>query len=162
MSTPLPPRPRLSQQLDAEIAPSDATQSARATQADGDLSVEVDLADAGRIGVVVERVRMRGGSGTITERAEAVAQQLRPDGQALSPIEVDERLGGATLRGPLDSQRRFYEAEVTDEQVELSRKQVGEDGQRADADFALTRDQLGHLVDQLEDALDRDEDATGG
>ena len=151
----------LSVDLDAALVPGAGPQTATATRDTGDLSAEVTATDADRIGVVVERVRVHGGGGSVEARAEAVAAHVRPGGQALVPIEVDARLGGATLRSPPDDQRRFYEAEVTPEHIELTRRQVAPaTGDRIDAPFPLTRDQLGELLDQLDHALPPPADAT--
>lgn len=144
---------RTSAAVDAEIRAGAGRQTIAPPPA-GPLSAEVMVDDADRIGVVVERIRLSGEGGSIEARAEALAARLRPGGQPLHPIEVDARLGGATLRSPLDPQRRFYEAEITPQQVELTRKQVDPEGTRSTIPFSLTRDQLAELIDQVEDALD--------
>ncbi|MEL6342878.1 MAG: hypothetical protein AAFV53_07075 [Myxococcota bacterium] len=132
----------------------DAIDGAGTASAGSDgLTVEADLSQVGPIGVVVERVKVRGTPGDITERAADLEDRLRPDNQPMTAIEVDPRLGGAVLRSPVDRSRRFYEAEVTEDSVELTRQKVGEDGQRSASDFAVTREQLGDLVDQIQETV---------
>ena len=126
----------------------------RHTAAAGGVSAEIDVIDADRIGVVIERVRARGRRGDVVERAAAFAERLRPGGQPLTPIEVDATLGGATLRSPPDDRRRYYEAGVTEDAIELTRQQVGSDGSRQPIDFALTREQLGDMIGGIADVME--------
>ena len=119
----------------------------------GGLSAEINVVESGPVGVIVDHLRVRGCSGSIVERTDAVARTLRPSGTDLMPIEVDARLGGATLRSPVDRQRRFFEAGVTEDAIELKRHRVDEDGTRHPTDFSLTREDLGELLDGLGDAL---------
>jgi len=140
--------PCLSEALDAALsAPGTATATS------GDLTIEVEVKDVDRIGVVVDTIRVRGGSGSLHERAERLAEAVRPDGHSLVPIEVDPRLGGGRLRSPVDHRRRYFEANVTPAEVELRRTQVLEDNDRQPSELTVTRDQLGELVDQLEQAV---------
>lgn len=137
----------LSESLDTAL-----TEPGTTTASAGELTVEVSAADADRIGVVIDAIRVRGGSGTVSERAERVAARVRPSGQPLVPIEVDERLGGGRLRSPVDGKRRYFEAEVTATEIEIRRTRLLEDNDRQPADLTVTRDQLSELIDQLEDA----------
>jgi hypothetical protein len=126
--------------------------------ASGGLSAEIDVVESGPVGVVIERLRVTGPTGDLGRRAADLSDAMRPGGTPLAPVEVDPRLGGATLRGPLDRQRRFFEAEVTGDAVELTRKRVGEDGTRQKSDFSLTREALGELLDGIGDAMQPEDD----
>lgn len=142
--------PTLSEALDAALAGSAGTVSAGA----GDITVEVDVVDIDRIGIVIDRVSVRGGSGSLEERAQRVTERVKPDGQPLRPVEIDPRLGGGQLRSPVDSKRRYFEANVTESAIEIRRQQVTEDNDRTPADLTITRGQLGELIEQLEDVVD--------
>lgn len=114
--------------------------------------VEVDVVEAGPVGVVVERLRVRPHDpAPLGARSRALARGLRPGGDRLVAVEVDEALGGATLRtDPRDLRGgRFFEVAVDADGAELRRHQVGDDGARAPAPFALTRDALGRAIDQM-------------
>jgi hypothetical protein len=119
----------------------------------GGLSAEIEVVESGPVGVVVGRVRVVGPSGDVARRAAEVAEGVRPGGTSLRAVEVDARLGGATLRSSVDRHRRFYEVGITGEAVELTRTRVGEDGTRRKADFSLTREGLGELLDGIEDCF---------
>lgn len=118
--------------------------------ADG-IHAEVEVSDSDRIGVVVERVRVEGGEGPVDQRARAIAEQVRPGGEVLKPIEVAPELGGAVLRTPRDPADggRYYQVDIDATGAELTRHRVDGEGRRHQQGFALTRDQLGRLVDQM-------------
>lgn len=113
--------------------------------------VEVDVRDADRLGVTVDRIRVSGPREDVRARAERLPRALaRGLGEELTPIEVDPGLGGAVLRGPVD-QGRFTEVSVDPESVTIRRHELHEDGRRP-APFTLTREQLGRIVDGVGDA----------
>jgi hypothetical protein len=140
--------PSLREALDAALVGA-GTASASA----GDVTVEVDASDTDRLGVVVDAIRVRGGKNSLTERAARVASGVHPGGTALEPIEVDARLGGGHLRSPVDRRRRYFEANITESEIEVRRTQIGDDSTRQPSDLTVTRDQLGELIEQLEEAV---------
>ena len=146
---------RLSETADESIR---APGPVAVTSPDG-LSAEINVVKTGPVGVIIDRLRVTGPAGDIAERTNTLADTLRPNGTALSPIEIDPRLGGATLRSPLDRQRRFFEAEVTEDAIQLTRNRVSDDGVREPTDFSLTREALREILDGIEDMmLPEDED----
>lgn len=122
-------------------------------QAPEGLSAALDVVESGPVGVVLGRLLVKGPPGDLAQRAAEFARTLHPGGTPLTPLEVDPRLGGATLRSPVDRQRRFYEAEITVDSIELTRSRVGEDGSRSPVDFSLTREGLSELLDRIEDVM---------
>ena len=85
----------------------------------------------------------------------AIAHNVRELGGRLVPVEVDERLGGGSLRTRTRDLRggRFYEVELDGAGATVDRYKVGEDGGRERQPYTLTREQLGRLVDDLADGL---------
>ena len=115
-------------------------------------TAEVEVSEAGPVGVRVRGVRVRPAHpAPLGHRARHLADRLRPGGERLRAVEVDEGLGGATLRtDPADIRgRRYFEVSVDPEGAAVRRHRVGEDGQREADDFALTRDGLERMVDDL-------------
>lgn len=112
---------------------------------------EVDAHDADRIGVVIERIKVSGPKMDVGERAERIADRVRPGGEAVVPIEVDPGLRGAVLRTDPERMKggRFYQVDVDEAGAELTRHRRTEDGGRAAETFTVTREQLGDLVDGL-------------
>jgi hypothetical protein len=112
--------------------------------------VRADVKDEDRLGVQVERLRVEA-PGAIGERVDRIAQDLRPGGERLVPVEVDERLGGGVLRSRADEMRgrRYFEVEVDGDGAGLGRYRVGDDGSRNPEPFTVTREQLGRMVDTL-------------
>jgi hypothetical protein len=126
-----------------------ATGTVEADAAAGTASV--DVVEAGPIGVKVDAVRVRrDGEVDVAEEAEALAERLHALGERVRPVEVEPRLGGATLRTcPEDMRRReFYQVDVTPGESEVRRYRVREGG-REKVDWAMTREQLRRLVDEL-------------
>ena len=131
------------------------------TDVDGDRVVDVDgeggtaridVAEAEAIGVRVRGVRMRRERVVdVGEEAHRLAGGLRCLPDTLCPVEVEPRLGGATLRSHPDAMRNreFFELDLSAEEAHLSRKKVGDDGYRSDVDWTMTRDDLGRLLDEL-------------
>ncbi len=120
----------------------------------GGLEAEVEVVDCDRLGAVVDRISVRGGTGDIEDRALAIAKEARPGGDRLVPIEVDQGLGGAILRsGARDLRRGFYELRLDEDSAELSGHKLTSEGLRSRVPYTWTRDQLGRFLDELEQAL---------
>ncbi len=110
----------------------------------------VDVTDADRIGVVIDRLRVDGAEGSIVDRANDLAQHLRPNGDRLVPVEVDPGLGGGTLRTAPDEMRgHFHQVDVDDKGAELTRHRVDDNGARHREGLGVTREQLRSLVDTM-------------
>jgi hypothetical protein len=122
----------------------------RVGASEGERAAEVDVSEVGPIGVRVKRVAVRAPRAGVAEVAEALPERLRSLGERVAPVEVDPRLGGATLRSRPEEmrEREFFEVEVRGDEVSVERYRVGEDG-RAPVEFDLTRRQLRALVDEL-------------
>jgi len=119
-------------------------------------AVQLDIADHDRLGATVDRLRVSvPSSATLPEQASAIADRVRDLGGKLIPIEVDERLGGGTLRtAPRDIRGgRFFEVELDGDSATIDRYQIQEDGQRERQPFTMTREQLGRVVDDLAGGL---------
>ena len=119
-------------------------------------AAEVDVVEVDRLGARVDRVRVTTPApGPLARQADGIAERVRDLGDRLVPVEVDDRLGGGVLRtAPQEIRgRRFFEVELDGEGATVERYQVGEDNQRERQPFTLTREQLGRLVDDLEDGL---------
>jgi hypothetical protein len=116
----------------------------------GGKKATVDVVDADRIGVVIERLRVDGAEGSVVDRANDLAEHLRPNGDRLVPVEVDAGLGGGTLRTAPDEMRgHFHQVEVDATGAELTRHRVGADGTRKREGLGVTREQLRSLVDTM-------------
>jgi hypothetical protein len=117
-----------------------------------DGTVQVDAVQVGPIGVVVDRIAVKPVNvAPIGARSRRLAQSLRPGGDRLVEVEVDEELGGATLRShPEDMQGgRFFQVEIDADGAQVTRHKVGADGGRAREPFPLTRDELARTIDQM-------------
>lgn len=112
---------------------------------------EVHAVEVDRIGVVVDRLRVVGAPGELAARAGRLAEALRPGGERLDAVEVDAGLGGAVLRTRPEDMRggRFYEVQLAPDHAELTRQVVRPGGGRAPAPFAVTREELGRIVEDL-------------
>ncbi len=121
--------------------------------------VELDVVDRDRLGATVDRLRVSVPQpDPLPRQAEAIAGRVRELGGRLVPVEVDERLGGGTLRTAPGEVRggRFYEIGLDGDGATVDRYQVGDDGARRRQPYTLTREQLGRLVDDLADGLSGD------
>jgi hypothetical protein len=116
-------------------------------------SADIDVLEADRLGVRVRGVRIvRAEDIDITDEAKALPDRLRSLPERLMPVEVDPGLGGAILRTePSDvTDGEFYELEVRGpRELELKRFRAEPGKERDEADFTLTRKQLGKVVDEL-------------
>ena len=119
----------------------------------GGAKAHVDVVASGPVGVRVRGVKIeRGRDVPIEQAAEELPGQLAgvlPE--RIKAVEVDAGLGGAVLRTKPEEMRgrEFVEVEVTDtRKVDIRRWAVGEEGREA-RDWAMTRDALGRLVDEL-------------
>lgn len=87
------------------------------------------------------------------ERAADLEARLRPGGERLQAVEVDQKLGGGTLRTRSEDIRRgrYFQVDLSPAgDAELRRFAVDpHTGERHSESFDLTRDQLEGLVDQL-------------
>jgi len=112
---------------------------------------EVEVRDADRIGVVIDRLKVTGPSEDVRQRVERIGQSVRPGGEAVVPIEVDPGLEGAVMRTDPEHMRggRFYQVDVTEHGAELTRQRRTEGGGREQEPFTVTREQLGDLVEGL-------------
>jgi hypothetical protein len=112
----------------------------------------VDVERAGPIGARVRRVRVeRDEPWDISERAHDLPGRLRAIPERVEAQEVAPELGGAILRTVPDDLRGdgYYEVEVGERHAEVRR--VGlDDGERTEAAFDVTREQLGRLLDELD------------
>lgn len=116
-------------------------------------TAEVDVVAAGPVGVRVRGLKVhRGRDVSIAEAAEQLPEQLaRVLPERVVPVEVDAGLGGAVLRTKPGEMRdaEFIEVELRGSRsVEVRRWRV--EGEREPIDWAMTRDQLGRLLDALE------------
>jgi hypothetical protein len=110
----------------------------------------VDVTDADRLGVVIDRLRVDGAEGSIVDRTEHLAEQLRPNGDRLVPLEVDPNLGGGVLRTAPDEMRgHFHQVDVDQNGAELTRHRVDDNGGRHREGLGVTREQLRSLVDTM-------------
>lgn len=113
---------------------------------------QVDVADVDRLGVRVRRIRVERDTPYDVERAARCwPRELRDLPDRVEPVEVDARLGGATLRSRPDEMRddRFMDVEIRGGTAEVRRRVRSRGGPREDADFTLTREQLERMVDDL-------------
>jgi hypothetical protein len=124
-----------------------------AVQAGGS-TAEVDVVEAGPIGIRVRGVRIHRGRGADVEtEASALPERLRSLPERVTPIEVDKRLGGAVLRSEPGEMRdrKFFQVDVQgDHDTEIRRFRPVAGGGREQVDFDLTRDQLGRILDELD------------
>ena len=98
----------------------------------GDTSVQAEIVDVDRLGVVIERLKVQTGGGDVARQAARVASSVRPAGQRLKAIEVDARLGGGVLRTTAEHMMggRFYAVEIDPEGAELTRHRRDESGKK--------------------------------
>jgi len=125
----------------------------------GGKKATVDVADADRIGVVIERLRVDGAEGSVVDRANDLAEHLRPNGDRLVPVEVDANLGGGTLRTAPDEMRgHFHQVDVDAKGAELTRHRVDDNGSRQREGLGVTREQLRSLVDTMAGSGNKNEE----
>jgi len=117
----------------------------------GSHQAEVEVADAGRLGVSVRRVRVhRSEPVDVAQEAMELPNRLRSLPERVTPVEVDPTLGGARLRTDPDDLRggEFFEVDVSADETTVQRTRIDEEGDRHSADFTLTREQLDRLIDE--------------
>jgi len=135
---------------DAEAPPAGDVRTIEAR--DGERAAQVDVHEVDRLGVRVRRIRVEREDPYDVERvAERWPRELRDLPDRVEPVEVDPRLGGATLRSRPDELRddRFIDIEVRGRSAEVHRHTRNRGGDRESADLTLTREQLGRMVDDL-------------
>jgi len=142
------PANRLSECLDDALH---ADVTGPLTVSDGPRAVHVDVVSAGPIGVRVTQVRVRAPRGSASDTARDLPERLRALGEPIAPVEVDDTLGGATLRTEPSHVRggEFYDVQVRGDDVTVARYRARQGGRDALA-FDVTRRQLGRLVDALD------------
>jgi len=114
---------------------------------------EVEVVEADRLGVKVRRVRVEAiRPHDLHGIAESWPRRLRELPDRVHPVEVDPRLGGATLRSDPDDRvdETFVEIEVRGASADVRRLRPTADGRDA-IDWTMTREQLRRLVDTLTD-----------
>ena len=117
--------------------------------------VELHLLDVDRLAVRARRLRVcRGDPVNVQAEARSLSSGAAAVPEQLVPWEVDTALGRAVLRTGADRlrDRRFFELDVAAEgEFDLQRFEVQDNGQRQRADWTMTREQLGQLVEDLAD-----------
>ncbi len=110
----------------------------------------VDVVDVDRLGVRVRSVKVRrADDAPIKELAAELPTRLRSLPDRVVPVEVDSALGGGIFRTPVQSHDQdYFQVDVRGRDSEVRRYTVKE-GEREEADFTLTRDGLGRLLDDL-------------
>jgi hypothetical protein len=156
----------LSSALDTALA-APATTPGRVEAREGGTSVEVDVRDVDRLGATLDRVVVRNpGGGSVARQAGAASERLKALGEALAPVEVEPRLGGAVLRTPPESMEdgRFWEVTIAGDgrEARVDRYRVGQDGTRRAEPFTVTREALGRVVDGLSGTLEAGRGGEGG
>ena len=141
----------LREALDAEI--DRAARGGTVHASEGAADAEIEVVEADRLGVRVRRVTVaRALPHDPAQVGERWPRTLRDLPDRVIPIEVDPRLGGATLRSDPDDRAddTFVEVEVRGGSAEVRRYRVCPDG-RTPIDWTMTREQLGRLIDALRD-----------
>lgn len=121
--------------------------------------VQVDLADADRLGASIDRLRVSVPSAVpLADQATRICRQVRHLPERLVPVEVDERLGGGVLRSdPADMRgKRYFEVGLDGSSATVERFKASPGGGREREPFTVTREQLGRLVDDLAEQLRSD------
>ena len=141
----------LSRALDDAL---DTTPEGTVTAESDGATAEVEVAASGPIGVTVRRVKVRRGRDVpVEEAARALPDQLaRAVPERVEPVEVDPALGGATLRSKPEEMDgdRFFEVEVRGPRdVTIGRYRARRGEPRETAEWSMTREQLGRLLDDL-------------
>jgi len=118
-------------------------------EADG-ASATVDVGEVDGIGVRVRGLRVtRAATVPIEELARVLPERVRSLPDRVAPVEVDAGLNGGVFRTPVDPvQGDYYQLDVRGRDAEVRRYAVN-GGERAEADFDITRDSLGRLLDEL-------------
>ena len=124
------------------------------------IRAKVTVVDADRLGVTIDRIHLEGEPGSLAERARAMAEGVRPGGEALHPVEVDPGLGGGVLRSRMgaNGDRGYLQLDLDTKSAELSGHQVGSDGSRSPATITLTRPQLGRVIEGMARGLQAEND----
>lgn len=116
-------------------------------------SASVEVTDVGKIGVRIKRIRVdKKAPIDLKEAAIKIPEGLRSLGEPLKPVEVAPNLGGARFRTSPEEMREgeYFELEITQSgKSDLTRTKVDGEGNREEVDWAMTRDNLGRLLDEL-------------
>ena len=137
--------------IDKALDALDGEGSVSAEVPGGEATVEVVAVDG--LGVKVREVRVnRSNPFDLETECQALPDRVRSLPHRLQPVEVDVGLGGGTLRSRPEEMRKrdFYQVDLTGgRNVGVRRFKVDKNGERKAADFTLTREQLGDLIDEI-------------
>lgn len=162
MTTPDPPPRGIAEVLDQTVQGPGIVQVEAEGRDGSPARIEVEVEELGPLGVRIKRLRVEGETdASLGARARALAENLRPDGERLVPIEVDETLGSGVLRTARDEVRDgYFEARLDPAGgTELGRVTVDpESGERSAAPFTVTRRQLGRLAEGIHASNRADDD----
>lgn len=114
---------------------------------------EVEVVEVDRLGASVRGVRVRAAeAGSIAGQAARLPDALRSLPERVVPVEVDPGLGGAILRSEPREVRdhEFFEVRTDGREATIERVR-GEARERVP--FTLTREELGRLVERVDDAM---------
>lgn len=140
---------KLTDALDREL---DRATGGGLVHAEGDGGhAEIDVVETDRLGVRVRRVRVEAPTPhDLDAIAERWPRRIRELPDRVCPIEVDPRLGGATLRSDPDDRadETFVEVEVRGATTEIRRHRPTPEG-RDEVEWTMTREQLRRLVETL-------------
>lgn len=136
-------------ELDDELDALQGSGTVRVVRPGGSAEVEVEA--AGPIGARVRKIRVEREVAWDIPGTARRLEGLRSLPEPVEAQEVDAGLGGAILRTPPDHLRGdgFYEVEVGERSAEVRRVRL-DGSDRSEAEFDLTREQLGRLIDELE------------
>jgi hypothetical protein len=141
---------RLSDAL--ERALSQQSGPGRVVAASDGRSVEVDVIDVDRLGARVRGVHVvRSAPFDLERLVEEAPDVLRDLPERVIPVEVDPTLGGATLRSrPAEVRDHTYtDVEIRGSEARVFRHRRVRGTDPEPADWTLTREQLGRVVDAL-------------
>ncbi len=120
-------------------------------------SARVDVVDVDRLGAKVDRVRVTvDDPAPLDRQARALARGLQDLDGGVTPVEIDDRLGGGNLRSPPEVLRRrgrYYQVDLDGESASVERYRVVDDGRRQRESFTMTHEQLERIVDELAEGL---------
>jgi hypothetical protein len=124
----------------------------------GPARVSVDVADADRFSVMVDRIRVQRQDGTPTApSAPGVAAHVDYLGERLRVIETEphEALVRSSAPVPAEGGRQYYELRFQGDGMTMERRQTGPDG-ITPVPFVLPKPTLERLVDDLGRLVGRD------
>jgi hypothetical protein len=114
--------------------------------------IEVEVVDLDRLGARVREIQVhRAEPFDVVDFAARAPRDLRDLPERIVPIEVDPRLGGANLRSVRGESRddTYTDVEIRGCEARVTRNKRPSGADPEGADFTLTREQLGRVVDAL-------------